>query len=177
MGLDKLLPHLHLGFPIEEAEGIKASLGRSTLLVLAITLHNIPEGLAVGVAFGALAQEGAGATLVGAIAIATGIGIQDIPEGLAVAAPVRRDGLSAKKSFFLGQLSGFVEFVFAIVGALAVLVIRTLLPYALGFAAGAMLFVVIEEVIPESQRSGHHDLATTGAMLGFFLMMMLDTAL
>lgn len=176
MGLDRILPHLHLGFPLEEREGLKVPLTRSSLLVLAITLHNIPEGLAVGVAFGASPQD-QGANLAGALALVMGIGIQDIPEGLAVAAPVRREGASLRKSFFLGQLSGIVEFAFSLIGAMAVIAVEPLLPYALGFAAGAMMFVVIEEVIPEAQRSGHQDLATASIILGFLLMMVLDTAL
>ncbi len=175
-GIDRVLPHLHLGFRVEEAEGIKTSWRRSTLLILAITLHNIPEGLAVGVAFGAVAAGFPEATWGGAIALAVGIGIQNFPEGLAVSMPLRREGMSRLKSFWYGQLSAVVEPVAAVLGAAAVLVARPLLPYALGFAAGAMIFVVVEEVVPESQRGGNADLATGGAMLGFVVMMVLDVA-
>jgi ZIP family zinc transporter len=171
-----LLAHLHLHFPLEEAEGIKTSWQRSTLLVLAITLHNIPEGLAVGVAFGAVAAGFPSATLPAAIALALGIGIQNFPEGLAVSMPLRREGMSRLKSFWYGQLSGTVEPIAGVIGAAAVIVARPILPYALGFAAGAMIFVVVEEVIPESQRGGNTDLATMGAMVGFVVMMVLDVA-
>lgn len=175
--LDKVLPHLHIGFPTEEAEGVKTSWRRSTLLILAITLHNIPEGLAVGVAFGALAAGVPATTLSAAIALAIGIGIQNFPEGLAVSMPLRREGLSRRKSFWYGQLSGFVEPVAGVIGAAAVIVAQPILPYALAFAAGAMIFVVIEELIPEAQRGGNTDLATMGGMVGFAVMMLLDVAL
>ncbi len=174
---DKFLPHLHLNEPVEKAEGIKTGFGKSTLLILAITLHNIPEGLAVGVAFGAVAAGIPSASLVGAVALALGIGIQNFPEGLAVAVPLRRDGFSRLKSFWYGQLSGIVEPVAGVIGAYAVIAMRPVLPYALSFAAGAMIFVVVEEVIPESQSSGNTDVATLGAMIGFALMMVLDVAL
>jgi len=176
-GIDKVLPHLHLGFPIEEAEGIKTSWRRSTLLVLAITIHNIPEGLAVGVAFGAVSAGFPAATLPAAVALTIGIGIQNFPEGLAVSVPLRREGLTRFKSFWYGQLSGIVEPIAGVIGAVAVTLIRPILPYALSFAAGAMIFVVVEEVIPESQSSGNSDIATVGAMIGFAVMMMLDVAL
>lgn len=176
-GIDFVLPHLHLNAPMREVEGINTSWRRSTLLVLAVTLHNIPEGLAVGVAFGALAVGIPEATLPAAIALALGIGIQNFPEGLAVAVPLRREGLSRLRSFWYGQLSGLVEPIAGVLGALAVVVARPLLPYALSFAAGAMIFVVIEEVVPESQRGGNADLATLGGMLGFAVMMTLDVAL
>jgi ZIP family zinc transporter len=174
---DKLLPHLHPGFRLEEAEGIHTSWRRSTLLVLAITLHNIPEGLAVGVAFGAAASRVEGATLGAAVALAIGIGIQNFPEGTAVAVPLRREGMSRARSFFYGQASGAVEPISGICGAAAVLVMRPLLPYALAFAAGAMIFIVAEELIPEAQRKGDTDLPTVGVMLGFAIMMTLDVAL
>jgi len=174
--VDKVLPHLHIGFPVEEAEGIKTTWQRSTLLILAITLHNIPEGLAVGVAFGAVVAGLPSATLAAAIALAIGIGIQNFPEGLAVSMPLRREGMSRLRSFWYGQLSGIVEPVAGVIGAAAVIFARPLLPYALGFAAGAMIFVVVEEVIPESQRGGNTDLATMGAMIGFAVMMILDVA-
>ncbi len=172
--IDKILPHLHLGFPIEAAEGIKTSWHRSILLVLAITLHNIPEGLAVGVAFGAVAAGFPSATLPAAIALAIGIGIQNFPEGLAVSMPLRREGMSLFKSFWFGQLSAIVEPVAGIIGAAVVFIAQPILPYALSFAAGAMIFVVVEELIPESQRWGNTDLATAGVMLGFTIMMLLD---
>jgi len=175
--VDRLLPHLHLGFPMEEAEGISTSFRRSTLLVLAITLHNIPEGLAVGVAFGALACCEPSTTLSGAMVLALGIGIQNFPEGAAVSVPLRREGFSRTKSFTYGQLSGLVEPVAGVLGAAAVLIMRPMLPYALAFAAGAMIYVVVEELIPESQLQKNTDVATVGAMLGFAVMMTLDVAL
>jgi ZIP family zinc transporter len=174
--VDRILPHLHPGLSSDHAEGIKTSWSRSALLIAAITLHNIPEGLAVGVAFGAVAQEG-NTTLAAAAALAIGIGIQNLPEGTAVAVPLRGLGMSRRKSFFYGQLSGVVEPVAAVIGAAAVTVARPILPYMLAFAAGAMIFVVVEEVIPESQRSENTDLATGGAMAGFAIMMLLDVAL
>jgi len=175
--VDKLLPHLHLGLPIEEAEGIKTSWQRSILLVLAITLHNIPEGLAVGVAFGAVAADLPAATVASAVALALGIGIQNFPEGAAVSVPLRRENLSRLKSFWYGQLSGMVEPVAGVLGAAAVLLMRPILPYALAFAAGAMIYVVVEELIPEAQLETSTDVATIGAMLGFAVMMTLDVAL
>jgi len=175
-GIDRILPHLHIGFPSEEAEGISTQWRRTTLLILAITLHNIPEGLAVGVAFGAVAAGIPSATMAGAIALAIGIGIQNFPEGIAVAMPLRREGMSRFRSFFYGQLSAVVEPIAGVLGAVAVVYARPILPYALAFAAGAMIFVVVEEVVPESQRGGNTDVATMGAMLGFVVMMILDVA-
>jgi ZIP family zinc transporter len=175
--VDRILPHLHLGLEIEEAEGIKTTWQRSVLLVTAITLHNFPEGLAVGVAFGAVAAGLPAATLAGAIALAIGIGIQNFPEGLAVAMPLRREGFSRGKSFVYGQASGLVEPVAGVLGAAAVLLIRPILPYALSFAAGAMIYVVVEELIPESQQGKDTHMSTFGAMLGFAIMMILDVAL
>lgn len=175
--VDKIMPHLHLGFPREEAEGIQTGWHRSVLLVLAITLHNIPEGLAVGVAFGAVAANLPSATLAGAVVLALGIGIQNIPEGTAVSVPLRREGLSRVKSFWYGQLSGMVEPVAGVIGAAAVILMRPILPYALSFAAGAMIFVVVEELIPESQLEKNTDIATMGALAGFAVMMTLDVAL
>lgn len=175
--VDKLLPHLHLGLSIDKAEGIKTSWQRSVLLVLAITLHNIPEGLAVGVAFGALANNPDTGMLAGAIALAIGIGLQNFPEGAAVSIPLRREGFSRLKAFNYGQLSGVVEPIAGVLGAYLVLVVTPLLPYALSFAAGAMIFVVVEELIPESQSGHETDLSTIGAMLGFATMMFLDVAL
>ena len=175
--VDKTLPHLHSGFPVEEVEGIKTSWERSILLVLAITLHNIPEGLAVGVAFGAVAANLPAASLAGAVALALGIGIQNFPEGTAVSVPLRREGLSQLKAFWYGQLSAVVEPIAGVLGAAAVLLMRPILPYALAFAAGAMIYVVVEELIPESQLESKTDVATIGAMLGFAVMMTLDVAL
>jgi len=175
--IDKILPHLHLGFPREDAEGIKTSWHRSVLLVLAITLHNIPEGLAVGVAFGALASDLPATSLAGAVALALGIGIQNFPEGTAVSVPLRREGFTRLKSFWYGQLSGVVEPIAGVLGAVAVILIKPLLPYALAFAAGAMIYVVVEELIPESQLAKNTDIATMGAMVGFAVMMALDVAL
>jgi len=174
---DRLLPHLHQGLKVSEAEGIKTKWQRSVLLVLAITLHNIPEGLAVGVAFGAAAYGMENATLAGAIALAIGIGIQNFPEGAAVSIPLRREKLSRMKSFLYGQASGLVEPIAGVLGALLVLSMRSILPYALAFAAGAMIFVVAEELIPESQSGGNTDRATMGVLLGFSVMMALDVAL
>jgi len=171
-----LLKKLHLGLPIEETEGIKTSWRRSVLLILAITLHNIPEGLAIGVAFGAVAAGLPSATLPAAVALAVGIGIQNFPEGLAVSMPLRREGMSRLKSFWYGQLSAIVEPVASVIGAVAVILAQPILPYALGFAAGAMVFVVVEELIPESQNSGNTDLATGSAIVGFVVMMVLDVA-
>lgn len=174
---DRILPHLHLGLPLEDAEGIHTNWRRSVLLVLAITLHNIPEGLAVGVAFGALAANLPSVTLAGAVGLAIGIGIQNFPEGAAVSIPLRREKLSRSKSFMYGQLSGVVEPIAGVIGAIAVITMRPLLPYALSFAAGAMIYVVVEELIPEAQQDRNTDVATIGAMLGFAVMMLLDVAL
>jgi len=174
---DRVLPHLHLFKPLNEAEGVPTRWRKSVLLVLAITLHNIPEGLAIGVAFGAVATGFEGASLGGAIALAIGIGLQNCPEGTAVAVPLRREGLSRFRSWWYGQLSAAVEPVAAVIGAAAVTLMQPLLPYALAFAAGAMIFVVVEEVVPESQNGGHTDAATLGAMVGFAVMMTLDVAL
>lgn len=175
--VDKLLPHLHLGLSMDKAEGIKTSWQRSVLLVLAITLHNIPEGLAVGVAFGALAINPDPGTLASAVVLAIGIGLQNFPEGAAVSIPLRREGFSRLKAFTYGQFSGIVEPIAGVLGAYLVLSITPLLPYALSFAAGAMIFVVVEQLIPESQIGNETDLSTIGAMLGFATMMFLDVAL
>lgn len=175
--IDAVIPHLHLNMPKESAEGISTSWQRSILLVLAITIHNFPEGLAVGVAFGAAAAGIEGASVASAIALALGIGIQNFPEGLAISAPLRREGLKPFKSFWYGQLSAVVEPIGAIMGAGAVLLMRQFLPYALAFAAGAMIYVVVEDLIPEAQQDNSTDIATIGAMLGFALMMTLDVAL
>lgn len=176
-GLDRILPHLHPFLPMSQAEGPHTTWKRTTLLVLAITLHNIPEGLAVGVAFGAVAAGLDSATLAGAFALAIGIGIQNFPEGTAVAMPLRREGVKPFKCFWYGQLSAVVEPIAGVLGAYLVIVAEPLLPYALSFAAGAMIFVVVEEVIPESQGGEHSHTATWGAMIGFAAMMTLDVAL
>ena len=182
--LDKMIPHLHLFGKKDEAEGIETNWKKTVLLVLAIALHNIPEGLAVGVAFGALANpellgmDGHSVfTIGGAIALAIGIGIQNFPEGFAVSMPLRRMGVSRWKSWKWGQLSAIVEPIFAVIGAAIVMTVLPILPYALAFAAGAMIFIVVEEVVPESQRGGHTDLATMGLILGFIVMMVLDVSL
>ncbi len=174
---DMLLPHIHPAMPNAKPEGIKTTWQRSVLLVLAITLHNIPEGLAVGVAFGAVAAGMPSATLAAAVALAIGIGIQNFPEGLAVSMPLRREGMSRFKSFWYGQLSGVVEPIAGVIGAAIVIIAQPILPYALSFAAGAMIFVVVEELIPESQAGGHSDAATMGVVVGFTVMMVLDVAL
>jgi len=175
---DRVLPHLHIGLEKAQSEGIKTSWQRSTLLVLAITLHNIPEGLAVGVAFGAVAANLSSATLGGAIALAIGIGLQNFPEGAAVSLPLRREGLGRTKSFLMGQSSGIVEPIAGVLGAAFVLHMQSILPYALCFAAGAMIFVVVEELIPESQRNqANIDLVTMATMTGFAVMMLLDVGL
>jgi ZIP family zinc transporter len=175
--VDKLLPHLHMGDDISQAEGLKTSWQRSVLLITAITLHNIPEGLAVGVSFGAAAAGVEGAGVGSAIALAIGIGIQNFPEGLAVSAPLRREGWKAGKAFQYGQLSGMVEPVAGLLGAAATIFFQPILPYALAFAAGAMIYVVAEELIPESKVECNSDVPTIGVMLGFAVMMLLDVAL
>lgn len=176
-GLDKLMPHLHFRDPRgDAAEGLSTTWRRTTLLVLAIVLHNVPEGLAVGVAFGAAATGQGTANVAGAVALAFGIGIQNFPEAVAVALPLYNAGMSRKRSFWYGQLSGFVEPVAGVLGVTAVLTFRAILPYALSFAAGAMIFVVIEDLIPEAHSHGNIDLATMGAMIGFAVMMTLDVA-
>lgn len=175
--LDKIIPHIHLNFKEHESEGIKTDWHKTTLLVLAITLHNIPEGLAVGVAFGAVAANLPHADIGAAVALAIGIGIQNFPEGTAVAVPLRRAGLSRFKSFWWGQLSAIVEPVAGVIGAIAVIYAQPVLPYALSFAAGAMIYVVVEEVIPETQRDKYTDYATLGLIAGFLVMMILDVGL
>ena len=179
--IDKILPHLHLGLATSEAEGVKTSWHRSTLLVLAITLHNMPEGLAVGVAFGAVGHAADAAMaqemMLGGIALAIGISLQNFPEGLAVAMPLRREGMGRFKAFMFGQASGVVEPMAGVLGAWLVFSMEAILPYGLAFAAGAMIFVVVEELIPESQRQGYSDFATAGAMAGFAIMMALDVGL
>lgn len=175
--LDKFVPHLHINFDRNQAEGPKTDWKRTTLLVLAITLHNIPEGLAVGVLFGGVAAGIDGASIGAAVALAIGIGIQNFPEGIAVSMPLRRQGVSRFKSFWYGQLSAIVEPVAGVLGALLVLQIQPILPYALAFAAGAMIYVVVEEVIPETQQDKYTDIATLGLIGGFVVMMLLDVGL
>ena len=176
--LDKVLPHAHRIFPeLEVDEGLVTHWRRSTLIVLAITLHHIPEGLAIGVAAGA-AASGAPETSVGAaVALGIGLGLQNLPEGLAVATLLRREGQTRGRSFFAGQATGVVEPIAAVIGAVLVTASLALLPYGLAFAAGAMVFVVIEELVPECQRSGHADAAVLAAIVGFTLMTVLDIAL
>ena len=176
-GLDKVLPHLHINFKESEKEGIKTPWHRATLLTLAITLHNIPEGLAIGVLFGGAAAGFEGASIAAAVALALGIGIQNLPEGIAVSMPLRRMGMSRRKSFMYGQASAIVEPIFGVLGAVAVIFFTPILPYALAFAAGAMIFVVVEEVIPETQQANNTDIATLGFIGGFIVMMVLDVAL
>jgi zinc transporter, ZIP family len=175
--LDKVTPHLHLNFGVDETEGVKTKLHKTTLLILAITLHNIPEGLAVGVLFGAAAIGMEDATVSSAIALAIGIGIQNFPEGVAVSMPLRRHGVSRLRSFWYGQLSAIVEPVAGVIGAIAVIYMQPILPFALAFAAGAMIFVVVEEVIPETQRDKYTDRSVLGFIAGFLVMMILDVAL
>jgi len=179
--VDKVLPHLHIGLESSEAEGIKTSWHRSILLVSAVTLHNIPEGLAVGVAFGSVGLAADAAMgremMLGAIALTIGISLQNFPEGLAVAMPLRREGMGRFKAFMYGQASGVVEPLSGILGAWLIITMEALLPYGLAFAAGAMIFVVVEELIPESQREGFSDFATGGALVGFAVMMSLDVGL
>ncbi len=177
LGIDRILPHLHLGFSTDKAEGIKTSWHRSVLLVLAITLHNIPEGLAVGIAFGALMNNPDMGMLAGAVTLAIGIGIQNFPEGAAVSVPLRREGLSRRKAFWYGQMSGIVEPIAGVLGAYLVLSMTPILPYALAFAAGAMIFVVVEELIPEAQLGQETHFSTIGVLVGFIVMMILDVAL
>ena len=174
-GLDKILPHIHINF--KDSEGIKTPWHKTTLLVLAITMHNVPEGLAVGVLFGGVASGIPEASIGGAVALAIGIGIQNFPEGIAVSMPLRRQGVSKFKSFWYGQLSAIVEPLAAVLGAVAVTFFTPILPYALAFAAGAMIFVVVEEVIPETQLDNYTDIATLGFIAGFIIMMTLDVAL
>jgi len=174
---DMLIPHLHIGFPMSEKEGITTHWKKTTLLVLAITLHNIPEGLAVGVAFGSLGEGYTASQFAAAVAVALGIGIQNFPEGMSVSYPLRREGVGIWRSFWYGQLSGMVEPVAGVLGAFLVFWAKPILPYALAFAAGAMIYVVVEEVIPESQQRGNSDIATIGTMMGFVVMMVLDVAL
>ena len=176
--IDAVVPHLHLSKDISEAESVpEQKLSKTALLFLAITIHNFPEGLAVGVAFGALAANPSLEAFVGAIGLALGIGLQNVPEGAALSIPIRTDGKSRLKAFYWGSMSAIVEPVGAVLGAVAVMAMTAILPYTLSFAAGAMIFVVVEELIPDSQTNGNTDVATLGLMVGFVLMMVLDVAL
>ena len=179
--IDAIVPHLHLSKDISEAEGISGKaqkkLSKTALLFLAITIHNFPEGLAVGVAFGALATNSSPEAFIGAIGLALGIGLQNISEGAALSIPIQTDGKSRLKAFYWGSMSAIIEPIGAVLGAVAVMTMTAILPYALSFAAGAMIFVVVEELIPDSQNNGNTDVATLGLMVGFVLMMILDVAL
>lgn len=176
-GIDKFVPHLHIGGRRSEAEGIPTKLPSTTLLFLAITIHNIPEGLAIGVAFGAAGLGVEGSSIASAFALSLGIGIQNFPEGAALALPIRAEGASKGRAFNLGQASALVEIVAAALGSYLVTQITVILPYALAFAAGAMIFVCVEELIPQSQTEGYTDLATLSLLVGFSVMMVLDVAL
>lgn len=173
--LDSLIPHLHLGS--EKPEGVKSKLKKTTMMVLAVTLHNIPEGMAVGVTFAGALLGNAGITMTGAIALAIGIAIQDFPEGAIVSMPLKSEGMSKTKAFLYGALSGIVEPIAAIITILLINVLTPILPYLLAFAAGAMIYVVVEELIPESQQGEHSNLGTIGVAVGFVIMMILDVAL
>lgn len=177
-GLDKVMPHAHeLQAGAQVQEGIPTKLRRSTLFVLAITLHHIPEGLAIGVAAGAAASGASQATVGGALVLALGLGLQNLPEGLAVSALLLREGQSRRSSFFWGQITGSVEPVAAVIGALLVGISTAMLPFGLAFAAGAMIYIVVEELVPECQRCGHADSAVLATVIGFTLMTVLDLAL
>ncbi len=175
--MDKITPHLHLGYNEKDAEGPKTNLQKTFLIIFAITLHNIPEGLAIGVAFGSAHLIGTPEAMIAALALAIGIGIQDFPEGFAVSATLRASGASSGKSFMIGQFSGLVEPIAAVFGAWLMTIISGVLPYALAFAAGAMIYVTVEELIPESQLSGNSHHSTFGLIFGFVIMMILDVAL
>lgn len=175
--MDKILPHLHINFETLEKEGINTNWNKTILLVLAITLHNIPEGLAVGIGFGAVAANIPGAEIGPAVALAIGIGLQNFPEGTAVAVPLLRNGMSRRKSFWWGQSSALVEPLAGVAGALFVVHVTAILPYALSFAAGAMVYIVVEEVVPETQRDKYTDFAAIGFVIGFITMMILDVSL
>lgn len=173
--LDKLLPHLHI--ESDTPEGIKSSFKRTTMLVLAVTLHNIPEGMAVGLSFGVAAQSGSPAALTSAFALALGIGLQNFPEGAAISLPLKNEGFSTTKSFVYGALSGIVEPIAGVIGVMLIGSVTGIMPWMLAFAAGAMIYVVVEELIPESQSTEHSHAGTIGTMLGFLIMMILDVAL
>lgn len=172
--IDFIVPHLHMAQ--EKPEGVKSNFKRIVLLILAITIHNIPEGLAVGVVFGSLNNNGPATNIFSAIVLSLGIGLQNIPEGVAVSLPLRGEGYSKARAFFYGQISGLVEPISALLGAVLVIIAKPILPYSLAFAAGAMIYVVVEEIIPEAQSSKNSDLATIGTLIGFVTMMILDVA-
>ena len=173
--LDSVIPHLHLNS--SEPEGIKAKLKRTTMMVFAVTLHNIPEGMAVGVAFAGAMTQNTGITIAGALALAIGIAIQNFPEGAIISMPLKSEGMSKGKAFMLGVLSGVVEPIGALITILLTNLVVPVLPYLLSFAAGAMIYVVVEELIPEAQDGEHSNLATIGVAIGFVIMMILDVAL
>lgn len=175
LALDHVIPHLHL--KTDKPEGISSKLKNSTMMVLAVTLHNIPEGMAVGVVFAGMLAESTGITLAGAIALSIGIAIQNFPEGAIISMPLKAEGISKLKAFTYGMLSGIVEPIAAIITILITSVIFPVLPYILSFAAGAMIYVVVEELIPETQEGEHSDIGTIGVAIGFVLMMILDVAL
>lgn len=173
--LDSVIPHLHLNS--NEPEGIKAKLKKTTMMVFAVTLHNIPEGMAVGVAFAGAMTQNTGITIAGALALAIGIAIQNFPEGAIISMPLKSEGMSKPKAFSLGVLSGIVEPIGAIITILLTSLVVPILPYLLAFAAGAMVYVVVEELIPGAQDGEHSNLATIGVAIGFVIMMILDVAL
>jgi len=176
LALDRIIPHLHL--KADEAEGISTSLKRTSLLFMAVTLHNIPEGMAVGLSFALASQHGGdSASFASAVALAIGMGIQNFPEGAALSLPLRQEGLSSGKAFLLGSLSGMVEPIFGIITVLAASVISPFMPWLLSFAAGAMMYVVVEELIPEAHLGEHSHVGTLSVMFGFLIMMILDVAL
>lgn len=175
-GLDRLIPHLHPG--TNETKGVSSSMRRTSLLVMAVTLHNIPEGMAVGLTFALAAQHtGEPAAYASAVALAIGMGIQNFPEGAAIALPLRKEGISRGRSFLLGSLSGIVEPIFGILAVLTASVIAPYMPWLLSFAAGAMMYVVVEELIPEANLGEHSNIGTLSVMGGFLIMMVLDVAL
>ncbi len=175
LALDLIIPHLHL--ESNKPEGIKSKLKKTTMMVLAVTLHNIPEGMAVGVCFAGALSQNSSITLAGALALAVGIAIQNLPEGAIISLPLRSEGMSKSKAFLYGTLSGIVEPIGAIITVLITGTIETILPGLLAFAAGAMLYVVVEELIPESQNGEHSNIGTIGFAIGFLIMMILDVAL
>lgn len=173
--LDQIIPHLHLHS--KKPEGVESNLKKTTMMVLAVTLHNLPEGMAVGVVFAGVLNGNVEISLAGAFALSIGIAIQNFPEGAIISMPLKSEGLSKKKSFLYGMFSGIVEPIGALLTILLTNLVLPLLPYLLSFAAGAMLYVVIEELIPESQNGAHSNLGTIGASIGFVIMMILDVAL
>lgn len=173
--LDRFLPHLHIG--ANEVEGMSSSFRRTTMIVLAVTLHNIPEGMAVGLSFALAAKEGSSVSLAGAVALSIGMALQNFPEGAAISLPLKKEGLSNTKSFIYGALSGIVEPIAGVIGVILAVSLVGIMPWILSFAAGAMIYVVVEEIIPEANIGEHSNVGTIGAMLGFAIMMVLDVAL